>query len=75
MQILMSLFMLLLIGSVMAALFTFGFALFLWFMIVATLLSVYAMLRQAWFRHKGGVVQSSQSIEIIEGEYKDVSGD
>jgi len=73
MQLLTSLVSLLLIGAIVALLLTFGFALFIWFFLVTIILSVCVMLRNAWIRRKYGASPQTQSLQIIEAEYKDVS--
>ena len=70
MQLLSSIITLILIGLLGGLIFTFGFVLFIWFMIVATILYLYVMIRQAW-----GGRNADVSSQIIEVEYRDISND
>jgi len=76
MQILMSLFALILVGAIMAAVLTFGFILFAWLTMAATIWYLYVILRRKWREWRGEPPEEAVvTMRIIEGEYKDVSGE
>ena len=72
MQMLRSLLALVFLCGLIAALLTFGFILFIWLTLAALVWYAAFTIRSWWWRKKGQE-SSSQSLKIIDVEYKDIS--
>lgn len=65
-----------LVAMLVAATLTFGFALLIWFVLFAAIVTFFVMVRQLWYRwrflHTSGH-DPEPEIKIIEVEYEDLS--
>ena len=73
MEFLLSLFTVLFVALILATALTFGFALLLWIMVAAAVLTVAIFLRQLFLRWKFVRGATPTPPDVIEGEWRDIS--